>query len=79
MVILGHWQTHVVNGPTYRLQYDVVNDFEPVSLVADCPVWIVVRQALPAKDLTELVAWLKENPGKGTAGIPGVGGGADVL
>src|SRR5215813_8500593 len=78
-VILGHWQTHVVNGATYRLQYDVVKDFEPVSLVADCPVWIVARQALPAKDLTELVAWLKENPGKGTVGIPGVGGGADVL
>jgi tripartite-type tricarboxylate transporter receptor subunit TctC len=79
MVILGHWQTHVVNGATYRLQYDVVKDFEPVSLVADCPVWIVARQALPAKDLTELVAWLKENPGKATVGIPGVGGGADVL
>src|SRR5262249_19571486 len=79
MVILGHWQTHVVNGATYRLQYDVVKDFEPVSLVADCPVWIVARQGLPAKDLTELVAWLKENPGKGTVGIPGVGGGADVL
>jgi tripartite-type tricarboxylate transporter receptor subunit TctC len=57
MVILGHWQTHVVNGATYRLQYDVVKDFEPVSLVADCPVWIVARQGLPAKDLTELVAW----------------------
>jgi transposase len=50
-----------------------VKDFEPVSLVADCPVWIVARQALTAKDLTELVAWLKENPGKGTVGIPGVG------
>src|SRR6201997_4293713 len=59
-VILGHWQTHVVNGAIYRLQYDVVKDFEPVSLVADCPVWIVARQALPAKDLTGLVAWLKE-------------------
>jgi tripartite-type tricarboxylate transporter receptor subunit TctC len=79
MVILGHWATHVVNGATYRLQYDVVKDFEPVSLVADCPWWIVARQALPAKDLTELVAWLKENPGKGTVGIVGVGSGADVL
>src|SRR5262249_3989223 len=79
MLILGHWQTHVVNGATYRLQYDVVKDFEPVSLVADCPVWIVARQALPANNLTELVTWLKENPGKATAGIPGVGGGADVL
>src|SRR6266567_1545873 len=78
-IILGHWQTHVVNGATYTLPFDVVKDFEPVSLVADCPVWIVARQALPPKDLTELVTWLKENPGKATVGIPGVGGGADVL
>src|SRR5215510_10167227 len=78
-IILGHWQTHVVNGATYSLPFDVVKDFEPVSLVADCPVWIVAKQALPAKDLTELIAWLKDNPGKATVGIPGVGGGADVL
>jgi tripartite-type tricarboxylate transporter receptor subunit TctC len=78
-IILGHWQTHVINGATYALPFDVVKDFEPVSLVADCPVWIVARQALPAKDLTELVTWLKEQSGKATVGIPGVGGGADVL
>ncbi len=79
MVILGHWQTHVVNGATYALAFDVVKDFEPISLVADCPVWMVAKQALPPKNLTELVAWLKENPGKATVGIAGVGGGADVL
>jgi tripartite-type tricarboxylate transporter receptor subunit TctC len=78
-IILGHWQTHVVNGATYALPFDVVKDFEPVSLVADCPVWIVARQALPPKDLTELIAWLTENPGKATVGIPGVGGGARCL
>src|SRR5262245_11614835 len=33
-VILGHWQTHVVNGATYALPFDVVKDFEPISLVA---------------------------------------------
>src|SRR5262245_61810748 len=32
-VILGHWQTHVVNGAAYALPFDVVKDFEPVSLV----------------------------------------------
>jgi tripartite-type tricarboxylate transporter receptor subunit TctC len=32
MVILGHWATHVVNGATYRLQYDVVKDFEPPTV-----------------------------------------------
>jgi len=79
MVILGHWQTHVVNAATYSLQFDVVKDFEPISLVADCPVWFVAKKTLPPKDLTELVAWLKANPGKATVGIAGVGGGADVV
>src|SRR5262245_9236669 len=78
-VILGHWQTHVVNGATYALPFDVVKDFEPISLVADCPVWFVAKAALPPKDLRELVAWMKENPGKATVGIGGVGGGADVV
>jgi tripartite-type tricarboxylate transporter receptor subunit TctC len=80
MIILGHWQSMVVNGATYpNLTFDVVKDFEPISLVADCPVWMVAKQALPPKDLKELVVWLKANPGKATVGIAGVGGGADVL
>src|SRR5262245_58129656 len=78
-IILGHWQTHVINGATYSLSFDVVKDFEPISLVADCPVWIVARKGLPADNVKDLVAWLKANPGKGTLGIAGVGGGADVL
>jgi tripartite-type tricarboxylate transporter receptor subunit TctC len=57
----------------------VVKDFEPISLVTDCPVWFVAKAALPPKDLRELVAWMKENPGKATVGIGGVGGGADVV
>jgi tripartite-type tricarboxylate transporter receptor subunit TctC len=73
-VSIGHWQTHVLNGASYQLQYDVVKDFEPVSLLADTPQWIVARKTLPAKDLRELIAWLKENPGKATAGTVGVGG-----
>jgi tripartite-type tricarboxylate transporter receptor subunit TctC len=73
-VILGHWQTHVVNGATYALFFDVVKDFEPISLVADCPVWFVAKAALLPKDLRELIAWMKENPGKATVGIGGVGG-----
>jgi tripartite-type tricarboxylate transporter receptor subunit TctC len=77
--ILGHWQTHVINGATYTLSFDLVNDFEPISLVADCPVWFVAKAALPPKDLAELIAWLKDNPGKATVGIGGVGGGADVV
>jgi tripartite-type tricarboxylate transporter receptor subunit TctC len=73
-VSIGHWQTHVLNGASYKLPYDVVKDFEPVSLLADTPQWIVARKTLPPKDLKELIAWLKENPGKATAGTVGVGG-----
>jgi len=77
--ILGHWQTHVINGATYALSFDLVKDFEPISLVADNPVWFVAKAALPPKDLAELIAWLKANPGRATVGIGGVGGGADVV
>jgi tripartite-type tricarboxylate transporter receptor subunit TctC len=73
-VSIGHWQTHVLNGASYSLQYDVVKDFEPVSLLADTAQWIVARKDFPAKDLKEFIAWLKENPGKATAGTVGVGG-----
>jgi tripartite-type tricarboxylate transporter receptor subunit TctC len=77
-VSIGHWSTHVLNGASYQLQYDVVQDFEPVSLLANTPQWIVARKTLPAKDLKELIAWLKENPGKAMAGTVGVGGGGVI-
>src|SRR5262249_58261585 len=77
-VSIGHWGTHVLNGASYQLQYDVVQDFEPVSLLADTPQWIVARKTLPARDLRELIAWLKENPGKAMVGTVGIGGGGGV-
>lgn len=70
-LILGHWQTHVVNGATYTLPFDVVDDFAPIALVADCPMWLVGRSGLAAQSLQELIAWLKESPGKATVGIGG--------
>src|SRR3984893_13211058 len=78
-VSIGAWQTHVINGATYTLPYDVVKDFEPVSLVADNPIWIVAKAAFPPNNFAQFIAWLKENPGKATVGIGGVGGGADVV
>src|SRR5262249_33092826 len=60
-ISIGHWGTHVVNGAIYELQYHVFNDFEPVSLIATNPQIIVGRKTIPAKDLKELIAWLKAN------------------
>jgi tripartite-type tricarboxylate transporter receptor subunit TctC len=75
---IGHWETHVVNGATYALQYDVLKDFEPVSLISSTPMWIVARNNLPAKDLKELIAWLKDNPDKLSVATIGVGGSGHI-
>jgi|SoiMetStandDraft_2_1073263.scaffolds.fasta_scaffold76505_2 tripartite-type tricarboxylate transporter receptor subunit TctC len=75
---IGHWSTHVVNGAVYSLPYHVVDDFEPISLVANNPQLIVSKNAVPAKDLRELVAWLKANPDKATQGTAGSGSASHV-
>ena len=43
---IGHWNTHVVLGATMNLNFDVFNDFEPVGLIADTPIWLVARKDL---------------------------------
>jgi tripartite-type tricarboxylate transporter receptor subunit TctC len=73
-LILGSWPTHVLNAAIFTLPYDPLNDFEPVSLVAAQPLFVIAKKAMPAKDLMELIAWLKANPDKATQGTAGTGG-----
>ena len=70
---IGGWVGHVVNGAVYPLKYDLVNDFEPVSLIATQPIVIVGKKSLPANHLGELIAWLKANPDTAVQGAAGVG------
>src|SRR5262249_16701024 len=63
-ISIGHWSTHVINGAIYPLQHDVLNDFSPVAWIATNPQLIVTKNAVPAKDLRELITWLKANPDK---------------
>jgi tripartite-type tricarboxylate transporter receptor subunit TctC len=70
---LGIWSTHVINGAIYTLAYDPVSDFEPISLIATAPQVIVSKNTLPAKELRELVAWLKRNPDRATLATVGSG------
>jgi tripartite-type tricarboxylate transporter receptor subunit TctC len=71
--VLSSISTHVFNGVVYKLAYDVINDFEPVALVATSPMVIIGRKSLPASNLKELVEWFKANPDKGTQGFYGIG------
>jgi len=77
-IAIAHVQTHVFNPAIMKLNYDVVDDFAPVSLVADTPIWIIAKKSLPAGDLKELIAWLKASNGTATMGTVGVGGPTDV-
>ena len=72
-LVLGIWNTHVANSALYALDYDVVKDFEPIALISDTPLLIVARKDMPANDLKGLIAWLKANPNKASAGTAGVG------
>jgi tripartite-type tricarboxylate transporter receptor subunit TctC len=67
---LGLLSTHVLNGAFYSLRYDTLNDFAPISLVGTTEVILYGRKTMPAKDLPELIDWLKANPNKASAGIP---------
>ena len=60
----------------YPLTFDLVKDLEPVALVASNPMMIVSKNDVPAKNLKELIAWIKANDGKVTAGTAGLGSGA---
>jgi tripartite-type tricarboxylate transporter receptor subunit TctC len=68
---IGQFDTHVVNGAVYSLQYDLLKDFEAVAPISSNPLLILGKKAMPADDLKGLVAWLKANPDKASQGSPG--------
>ena len=61
-VSIGNWLSHVGASAVYPVQYDVLNDFEAVSLLTNSPILITARKDFPANTLKELIAWLKANP-----------------
>lgn len=75
----GGWPTHVINGAAYSLSYDVLGDFEPVALAASAPWLILAKNGMPGDDLNGLIAWLKANPDKASAGHGGVGSASHVF
>jgi tripartite-type tricarboxylate transporter receptor subunit TctC len=70
---IGQLNSHVFSGAVYSVRYDLLKDFAPVALLTTNPLMIVGKKDLPAKNMRELIAWLKANPDKGSFGTPGVG------
>ncbi len=72
-------QTHIAINPSlYKLAYDPVKDFAPVSQVTVSPNMLVVHNAVPAKSVKELVALAKAQPGGLTFASSGSGSGTHM-
>jgi tripartite-type tricarboxylate transporter receptor subunit TctC len=70
-MVIGHLATHVMNAAVYPLTYDVVKDFAPVVRLPSNTFFLVSKSAVPANNLSELIAWVKANQGMVSFGMPG--------
>ena len=75
---IGHLGTHVFNGALQSLPYDLLKDLEPIVLQPSNYSSIVTKKDVPAKDLKELIAWLKANPDQASVATAGIGSIAHV-
>jgi tripartite-type tricarboxylate transporter receptor subunit TctC len=66
---LGIMSTHVLNGAFYSLPYDLLNDFAPIAALEKTALIILGSKTLPARDLPELITWLKANPNKASVAV----------
>ena len=77
-LLVGQWTSNVGSGAIYPLPFDLVNDFEPISMLSIGPLLIMGSNNLPVRNLQELIAWLKEKPDRATAGTIGAGSAAHM-
>src|SRR5450830_285957 len=71
---------HAANATLYagKIPYDPVKSFAPVSLAAIAPLIMTANNDFPAKDIKELIAYAKANPGKISFGSSGIGAAAHL-
>jgi tripartite-type tricarboxylate transporter receptor subunit TctC len=74
-LLVGNWTSQVGAPAIYPVQFDILKDFDPVSLLPIARLMIVARNEMPASDLSGLISWLKSNPDKASAGTTGTGSG----
>lgn len=78
-LLMGHVGTLAVAPAVYpQLAYDPVKSFATVALVAKVPNVLAVNTSMPVKNVAELVAYLKANPGKVNYGSGGNGSAAHL-
>ena len=72
-LLMGGNSPLALNVSLYKLPYDPVKDFAPISRVATQPNLLAAHPKVPVKSVAELVQYAKANPGKLTYGSAGNG------
>jgi tripartite-type tricarboxylate transporter receptor subunit TctC len=72
-ILMGNAATQAINVSLYKLPYDPVKDFAPITLVARVPEMLVVNTKAAVKSVSELIELAKEKPKQLTFGSAGVG------
>ncbi len=75
---IGHWGSHVTNGAYYNLPFDLLTDLQPLAMIATNPQLVVSKPSVPAKNLQELIPWIKANHDKILFGTGGVGASSHI-
>jgi tripartite-type tricarboxylate transporter receptor subunit TctC len=73
-IVIATVGTWAVNPHLYKLPFDVVKDFAPITQVSTSPGVLIVHPSVPAKSVKELIVLAKEKPGQLNYGSSGVGG-----
>jgi len=75
---IGQWSSHVASPAIYPLDYDVLRDLQPISLLAASPLWIIGKEGLPPNTVSELIAWMKARSEPTSFGTVGTGSAAHL-
>ena len=74
VLLIANSTTHVINPLTMtNLGYDALKDFAPIAVITVVPTGVAVHPSLPARNLKQLIAFAKANPGKLSYGSAGTG------
>jgi tripartite-type tricarboxylate transporter receptor subunit TctC len=72
-IMLNHIAMATMPNLLRTMPFKVESDFEYLGMINEVPMTVITKPSLPAKNYTELVAWLNQNKGKINLGNAGVG------